>query len=141
MKDQHRGKKKRFFFLITFLLFTSYLSSITFKKVNYKDISIVGIGSVAREIQKRFLNTLESVYYFHPLDNLLVVHSYSSPWYIYSKEKESHKLISEKNEKPNQEELDLLITNEIVVNNSNFSQTSKTGFINEIQRFIDFLSK
>ena len=42
MKDQHRGKKKRFFFLITFLLFTSYISSITFKKVNYKDISIVG---------------------------------------------------------------------------------------------------
>ncbi len=42
MKDQHRGKKKTFFFLITFLLFTSYLGSITFKKVNYKDISIVG---------------------------------------------------------------------------------------------------
>lgn len=119
----------------------AYDRPIIFLIPQFEDISIVGIGSVAREIQKRFLNTLESVYYFHPLDNLLVVHSYSSPWYIYSKEKESHKLISEKNEKPNQEELDLLITNEIVVNNSNFSQTSKTGFINEIQRFIDFLSK
>ena len=42
MKYQYIGKKKRFFFLITFLLFTSYLGSITFKKVNYKDISIVG---------------------------------------------------------------------------------------------------
>ena len=42
VKDKQNLKNKRFILLITFLLFTSYLSSITFKKVNYKDISIVG---------------------------------------------------------------------------------------------------
>ena len=42
MKYKLKGKKKRFFSLIAFLFFTSYLSSITFKKVNYDDISIVG---------------------------------------------------------------------------------------------------
>ena len=42
VKYQLKEKKKRFFFLIVFLFFTTYLSSITFKKVNYKDISIVG---------------------------------------------------------------------------------------------------
>ena len=42
MKDKQKLKRKRFLSLITFLFFTSYLSSLTFKKVNYKNISIVG---------------------------------------------------------------------------------------------------
>tara|TARA_A100000164_G_scaffold239890_1_gene213188 strand:+ start:216 stop:941 length:726 start_codon:yes stop_codon:yes gene_type:complete len=42
VKEIQKVNKKRFFFLITFLFFTSYLSSITLKKVNYEDISIVG---------------------------------------------------------------------------------------------------
>ena len=42
MKDKQKLKKRRLFLLITFLLFTSYATSKTFKKVNYQDISIVG---------------------------------------------------------------------------------------------------
>lgn len=42
MKDQQKLKYKRFFLLITFLFFTSYATSQTFKKVNYQEISIVG---------------------------------------------------------------------------------------------------
>ena len=42
MKDKQKGKKRRFFLLITFLFFSSYATSKTFKKVNYQDISIVG---------------------------------------------------------------------------------------------------
>ena len=42
MKDQQKLKYKRFFWLITFLFFTSYATSQTFKKVNYQEISIVG---------------------------------------------------------------------------------------------------
>ena len=42
MKDQQKFKYKRFFLLITFLFFTSYATSQTFKKVNYQEISIVG---------------------------------------------------------------------------------------------------
>ncbi len=42
MKDQQKIKYKRFFLLITFLFFTSYATSQTFKKVNYQEISIVG---------------------------------------------------------------------------------------------------
>ncbi len=42
MKDKQKLKNKRFFLLITFLFFTSYATSKTFKKVNYQDISIVG---------------------------------------------------------------------------------------------------
>ena len=42
MKDQQKLKNKRFFLLITFLFFTSYATSQTFKNVNYQEISIVG---------------------------------------------------------------------------------------------------
>ena len=42
MKDKQKGKKRRFFLLITFLFFSSYATSQTLKKVNYQDISIVG---------------------------------------------------------------------------------------------------
>ena len=42
MKDKQKGKKRRFFLLITFLFFSSYATSKTLKKVNYQDISIVG---------------------------------------------------------------------------------------------------
>ena len=42
VKDQQKLKNKRFFLLITFLFFTSYATSQTFKKVNYQDISIYG---------------------------------------------------------------------------------------------------
>ena len=42
MKDQQKLKNRRFFLLITFLFFTSYATSQTFKKVNYQEISIVG---------------------------------------------------------------------------------------------------
>ena len=42
MKDKQKLKNKRFFLLITLLLFTSYATSQTFKKVNYQEISIVG---------------------------------------------------------------------------------------------------
>ena len=42
MKDKQKEKKRSFFLLITFLFFTSYVTSKTLKKVNYQDISIVG---------------------------------------------------------------------------------------------------
>ena len=42
MKDKQKLNKIRFFLLITFLFLTTYASSQTFKKVNYKDISIFG---------------------------------------------------------------------------------------------------
>ena len=42
MKNQQKLKNRRFFLLITFLFFTSYATSQTFKKVNYQEISIVG---------------------------------------------------------------------------------------------------
>ena len=42
MKDQQTLNNRRFFLLITFLFFTSYATSQTFKKVNYQEISIVG---------------------------------------------------------------------------------------------------
>ena len=42
MKGKQKGKKRRFFLLITFLFITSYATSKTLKKVNYEDISIVG---------------------------------------------------------------------------------------------------
>ena len=42
MKDQQKGKKRRFLVLITCLFLTTYLTSKTFKKVNYQNISIFG---------------------------------------------------------------------------------------------------
>ena len=42
MNDKQKVKKRRFFLLITFLFFTSYVTSKTFKKVTYQEVSIVG---------------------------------------------------------------------------------------------------
>ena len=42
VKDKQKLNKIRFFLLITFLFLTTYASSQTFKKVDYKDISIFG---------------------------------------------------------------------------------------------------
>ena len=42
MKDQHKVIKKLPFFLIASLFFTTFLTFRTFKKVNFKDISIYG---------------------------------------------------------------------------------------------------
>ena len=42
MKEKQKIKKRRFCLLITFLFLTTYVTSQTFKKVNYQDISIYG---------------------------------------------------------------------------------------------------
>ena len=42
MKDQQKVKKRRFLILITCLFLTTYVTSKTFKKVNYQNISIFG---------------------------------------------------------------------------------------------------
>ncbi len=42
MKDKQKGKKRRFFLLITFLFFSSYATSKILKKVRYQDVSIIG---------------------------------------------------------------------------------------------------
>ena len=42
MKEKQTIKKRKFFLLITFLFLTTYVTSQTFKKVYYQDISILG---------------------------------------------------------------------------------------------------
>ena len=42
MKEKQKIKKRRFCLLIAFLFLTTYVTSQTFKKVNYQDISIYG---------------------------------------------------------------------------------------------------
>ncbi len=42
MKGQQKSNKRGFFLLISFLFLTTYTTSKTFKKVNYKDVSILG---------------------------------------------------------------------------------------------------
>ena len=42
MKEKQTVNKRRFFLLLTFLFLTTYITSKTFKKVNYQDISILG---------------------------------------------------------------------------------------------------
>tara|TARA_A100000164_G_scaffold350119_1_gene353687 strand:- start:159 stop:884 length:726 start_codon:yes stop_codon:yes gene_type:complete len=42
VKKKQKENKRRFFLLLTFLFLTTYVTSKTFNKVNYQDISIIG---------------------------------------------------------------------------------------------------
>lgn len=108
-----------------------------------EDVSIVGIGYAARQLRQRFISTLESVYYFRPLDGVVVLRSYPSPWQVYLEKEEGYELIAEESQKPIGEALENLILKATKgeEENSNLPQPQKSGVFASMQRFLRALNQ
>ena len=107
-----------------------------------EDVSIVGIGYAARQLRERFISTLESVYYFRPLDGVAVLRCYPSPWLVYLEKEEGYELIAEQGQKPMGEALDILISNAVGGEDKDSEQTQpkKSGIFASMQRFLRALN-
>ena len=107
-----------------------------------EDVSIVGIGYAARQLRERFISTLESVYYFRPLDGVVILRCYPSPWLVYLEREEGYELIAEQGQKPMGEALEILINNAMggEEKDSNQTQPKKSGILASVQRFLRALN-
>ncbi len=108
-----------------------------------EDVSIVGIGYAARQLRERFISTLESVYYFRPLDGVVVLRSYPSPWLVFLEKEEGYELIAEQGQKPMGQALDILVNNALQgeEDDSNQPQAKKSGIFASMQSFLKALSQ
>ncbi len=108
-----------------------------------EDVSVVGIGYAARQLRERFISTLESVYYFRPLEGVVVLRVYPSPWLVYLEKEEGYELIAEQGQKPMGEALDILVNNALKgeEEDSNTPQPKKAGIFASMQSFLKALSQ
>ncbi|WP_069791131.1 DUF1995 family protein [Cyanobacterium sp. IPPAS B-1200] len=75
-----------------------------------EDISVVGIGYAARQLRERFLSTLESSYYYRPLDEAVVIRTFPGLWQVWRElEGNQFELITEVPQKPLGEALDRIL--------------------------------
>jgi Domain of unknown function (DUF1995) len=107
-----------------------------------EDVAIVGIGYAARQLRERFINTLQSCYYFKPLEGAVVFRSYPSLWQVWLEREEGYELIAEQSEKPIGEVLEGILEqasgkNE---NNQGVSIPRKQGLMGNLQKFLKALS-
>ena len=75
-----------------------------------EDVSVVGIGFTARKLRERFLNTIEPCYYLKPLEGLVLLRLYPSPWQVWLETEEGYNLVAEEAQKPTLERLDEIVT-------------------------------
>ncbi|MEL4894603.1 DUF1995 family protein [Crocosphaera sp. Alani8] len=108
-----------------------------------EDVSIVGIGYAARQLRERFISTLESVYYFRPSDEVVVLRSYPSPWLVYLERENGYELIAEQTQKPMGEALDILVNDVLKGEEEDTSQPQrkKSGIFASMQSFLKALSQ
>ena len=111
-----------------------------------EDVAIVGIGYAARQLRERFLSTLETCYYFRPLEGAAVLRFHGSPWQVWLQREgeEEYELLAQESQKPIGEALELILAGsrqdgdhpqETVVAN-------KTGgLLKNLQRFLRALSQ
>ena len=101
-----------------------------------ENVSIVGIGYAARQLRERFISTLESCYYFKPLDGAVVLRSYPSPWQVWL-ENDGYELVAEEPQKPMGDRLDQILSKA-----SNQEQPVKSrGLLANLQQFLRALSQ
>ena len=100
-----------------------------------ENVSIVGIGYAARQLRERFISTLESCYYFKPLDGAVVLRSYPSPWQVWV-ENDGYELVAEEPQKPMGDQLD-----QILAKANNQEQPLNRGFLASLQQFLRALSQ
>lgn len=109
-----------------------------------EDVSIVGIGLAARQLRERFLSTLESCYYFRPLDGAAVLKVYPSLWQVWQEVEGEYRLIVEQGQKPMGEALERILqgaTSPTETNSeSQASKPKKSGILGNLQKFLRALS-
>lgn len=109
-----------------------------------EDVSIVGIGLAARQLRERFLSTLESCYYFRPLDGAVVLKAFPSSWQVWRQVDNDYELICSQAEKPMGEALDRILyqgpTSSDLEEEKPKSQR-KTGLLASLQQFLRALSQ
>lgn len=109
-----------------------------------EDVSIVGIGYAARALRERFLKTLETSYYFRPLEGAVVLRAYPSLWQVYLEKEEGYELIAEVTEKPLGEVLENLILEKTTPSTANSEETArpkKAGLFASMNRFLKALNQ
>ncbi|WP_017319123.1 DUF1995 family protein [Mastigocladopsis repens] len=75
-----------------------------------EDLGAVGIGYTARQLRKRFVNTIESCYYLRPVDNeTAVFRCYPRMWEVWVEKGGEYQKIAELPQKPSGDELDLIL--------------------------------
>ena len=109
-----------------------------------EDVSIVGIGYAARSLRERFLKTLETSYYFRPLEGAVVLRAYPSLWQVYLEKQDDYELIAEVPEKPLGEALENLILEKTTPTTANGEETvkpKKPGLFASMNRFLKALNQ
>jgi hypothetical protein len=107
-----------------------------------EDVAIVGIGLAARQLRERFINTIESAYYFRPLDGAVVMRNYPNPWQVCLEMENGYELISQQSQKPIGEDLERLIAKARGVDQENAPAiaSKKPNLLGNIQSFLRALS-
>jgi len=109
-----------------------------------EDVSIVGIGYAARQLRERFISTLESGYYFRPLEGAAVFHYHGSPWQVWVEKEEGYELLTQLDHKPAGEELErtlLQTSNTQEEGTTTAPVVKKTSLLGSLQRFLRALSQ
>jgi hypothetical protein len=107
-----------------------------------EDVSIIGIGYAARQLRERFLGTIESCYYLRPLQGAAILRSYPSLWQVWLETNDEYQLIAEVPQRPAGEDLDQIIAKATSTGTTDEAvPTKKPGFLTNLQRFLNALSR
>jgi len=107
-----------------------------------EDVATIGIGYAGRQLRERFLNTLESCYYFRPLEGAVLFRCYPTPWQVWQEHEGSYTLLAEMPTKPVGDILDQILTNNDEESLKPLpSQASKAGFLTNLERFLRALNQ
>lgn len=109
-----------------------------------EDVSVVGIGFAARQLRERFLNSLNTVYYFRPLEGVVVLRSYPSLWEVWLEKEDGYELIAEESQKPAGEALDIIVNRAIQKDTNPTAETPKLrkpGLLGNMQRLLKALNQ
>jgi hypothetical protein len=107
-----------------------------------EDVSVVGIGYAARQLRDRFLGTIETCYYLRPIEGAAILRSYPSLWQVWLETDEQYQLITEENQRPVGEALDQILAKATNTDTTNEASTiKKTGFLTNLQRFLNALTR
>lgn len=105
-----------------------------------EDVSIVGIGYAARQLRERFLSTLNSCYYYRPLEDAAVLRRHPGAWQVWQDQGEAYELQAELSDRPSSEALEKILYDgdEDTENNAPKPRKSLLG---EVQKFLRALSQ
>ncbi len=107
-----------------------------------EDVATIGIGYAGRQLRERFLNTLESCYYFRPLEGAVLFRCYPTPWQVWQEHDGGYALLAEMPTKPVGDILDqILIKDDEESLKPLPGQPSKAGFLTNLERFLRALNQ